>query len=523
MSALRTVRTVRAAATVARANSRLGERPDRLLRAIAAMRPYGLSALGAGAAAVARTPERVAVVDDDGEVTYRELGQRANALARGLADSGIAEGTRVGLLAGNSAEFVEDLLAAQLLGATVVLLNTRFAPLQLAAVAKSERLDLLLADRDNAEPARVAKGVRVVTGDERDRLLASGATPLRARTGARIVLLTSGTTGPAKGAVRPPGGELEGSAAVLGRIPLRAGDTRLVAAPLFHGWGLTHLLLALGMSATVVVQRSFDPERTLRAIERHDVRVAALVPVMLQRILELPPPVLASVDTASLRVIACSGSALPPRVATETMRRFGPVLYNVYGSTEVAVATIATPRDLAARPDTAGRPAPGAAVRILGADDAPVPSGATGRIFVRNAMQFTGYTGGSGKPVVDGLMASGDIGSFDRKGRLVVAGREDDMIVSGGENVYPRHAEEALAAHPDIVDVTVLGGPDEQFGQSLTAWVVRRPGAALDEDAVRQYAREHLARFEVPRTVVFLDRLPRNAMGKVLRMELAAR
>jgi fatty-acyl-CoA synthase len=517
------LRSARAAVTVTRANSKLGERPDRLLRAMLGMRPYGLSALGAIAAAVARTPHRVAVLDDEESVTYRELWDRANALAVRLAASGVADGARIGLLAGNSAEFVEDLVAAQLLGATTVLLNTRFAPLQLARVAKSERLDVLIADRDNADLAHMAKGLRVFCGDERDRLNAADAVPLAPRGPARIVLLTSGTTGPAKGAVRPSGGELEASAAVLGRIPLRHGDTRLIAAPLFHGWGLTHLLLALGMSATVVLRRNFDPEDTLRAIERQRVRVAALVPVMVQRILALPPALLASVDTSTLRVIACSGSPLPPRLATETLRRFGPVLYNVYGSTEVAVATIATPGDLAARPDTAGRPAPGAVVRILGQDNEAAPPGAVGRIFVRNAMQFHGYTGGGGKLVVDGLMASGDLGSFDRKGRLVVAGREDDMIISGGENVYPRVAEEALAGHPDIADVTVLGGPDAEFGQALTAWVVRRRGSTLDEESVRRYAHEHLARFEVPRSVVFVDQLPRNAMGKVVRMELAAR
>ena len=515
------LRTLRAAMTVSRANSRLGERPDRLVRAMWAMRPYGLSTLGAIAAGAARTPHRTAVIDDEGAVTFRELWRHANALAGGLAGSGVDPGTRIGLLAGNSVEFVENLIAAQLLGATTVLLNTRSAPLQLAAVAKSERLGIVLADRASAPLTTLVKGIPIVSGDDRDRLFTSRDGSAPARGPGRIVLMTSGTTGPAKGAVRPPGGELEASAAVLGRIPLRSGDTRLIAAPLFHGWGLTHLLLSLGMSATAVLQRSFDPEQTLRAIERHDVRVAALVPVMLQRILALPPELLASIDTCALRVIACSGSAVPPQVVMETLARFGPVLYNVYGSTEVAVAAIATPADLAARPDTAGPPAPGAVVRILGDDDRPLPAGSLGRIFVRNAMQFQGYTGGSGKPMVDGLMASGDIGRVDRRGRLVVLGREDDMIISGGENVYPRNAEEALLTHQDIVDVAVLGGSDTEFGQALTAWVVQRPGARLDEEAVRHYARKRLARFEVPRRVFFVAELPRNAMGKVVRMELA--
>jgi fatty-acyl-CoA synthase len=245
-----------------------------------------------------------------------------------------------------------------------------------------------------------------------------------------------------------------------------------------------------------------------------------LVPAMLQRILELPPQTLAAVDTSSLRVLACSGSALPPWVAVETLRRFGEVLYNVYGSTEVAVATIATPADLHESPDTAGRPARGAVVRLLDDEGHPVRPGEVGRIFVRNALQFEGYTTGAGKPIVGGLMASGDIGSFGRDGRLTVVGRDDDMIVSGGENVYPRDVEQVLITHPAIADVVVLGLPDGDFGEALRAWVVRRPGATIDEEGVRDFVRARLARYQVPREVVFLTELPRNAMGKVQRTQL---
>jgi len=516
------IEKVRAAAIVARANARFGERPDRLLYALWTMRRYGVSVTGGVAAAVARTPARTALIDESGSVTYAELWDHAHGLASALADHDIGPHSRVGILCGNGRLFVQSVLAASLLGSTTVLFNTKFAGPQITEVAASEGIDAIVCDDELRELADHARVGAVFGGSECASMatarlgerLSSRASP------ARLVLLTSGTTGHARGASRPAGGELEGCAAILGRIPLRHGDTRVIAAPLFHGWGLTHLLIGLTMSATVVLQDRFEPEATLRAVAANEARVVVLVPVMLQRILELPPDVLASFDASSLRVVVCSGSAIPSRVATMALRRFGPVLYNVYGSTEVAVATIATPADLAERPNSAGRPAPGSVVRILDEDDRPVPRGSRGRIFVRNALQFDGYTTGGGRAIVDGLMSSGDVGSFDHKGRLVIAGREDDMIVSGGENVYPREVEEVLAGHPDVAEVVVVGVPDERFGQALKAYVVGRSGTTPEPDAIKQYVRERLARFQVPREIVVLEELPRNAMGKVLRKRL---
>jgi fatty-acyl-CoA synthase len=514
------LRTLRAAAAVSRANTKVGERPDRLVRAAWAMRPYGTSALGAVAASVARTPHRPALIDDSGSVTYRELWDRSHALAVALAARGMGPHTRIGLLSGNRAEFVESLLATSLLGARVVLLNTRLAEPQVRDIAVSEGLDAIIAADELSDLAAKADVPLLSTSECAALLKTRIGDRCRSRAVGRIVLLTSGTTGHPKGASRPRGGEMQGTAAIVSRVPLRHADVRIVAAPIFHGWGLTHLLLGLGMSATVVLHDQFDPDAVLRSVTIHRAQVLVLVPVMLQRILDLPPTVLASLDTTNLRAIICSGSALPARVATGALHRFGPVLYNVYGSTEVAVATIATPADLNHRPDCAGRPVPGTVVRILGDGDRPLPPGATGRIFVRNALQFDGYTSGGGKAVVNGLMSSGDVGRFDRKGRLIVSGREDDMIVSGGENVHPREVEDVLAHHPGIADVAVVGVPDERFGQALRACVVLRAGADLGDEPIRNYLRERLAAYQVPREVVFFDELPRNATGKVLRNRL---
>jgi fatty-acyl-CoA synthase len=314
---------------------------------------------------------------------------------------------------------------------------------------------------------------------------------------------------------------MEGVSAMLERIPLRARDVAVVSAPLFHAWGLTHLLMGLGRSATLVISRRFDPEATLHDVARHRARVLVVVPVMLQRMLALGPEHLVDVDTTSLRVIAVSGSALGSKLATEVLNRFGPVLYNTYGSTEVAVAAIATPSDLRRRPSTVGRPAPGVRVELLDADGNEVEPGTVGRIFVGSAARFDGYTSGTTKESQHGLLSSGDVGHFDAAGLLYIDGRDDDMIVSGGENLYPSEVQDLLAHHPAIAEVAVVGVPDPDFGQALAAFVVVRPGYELGVEEVRQHVRDHLARFKVPRRVEFLDELPRNATGKVLTRVLA--
>jgi acyl-CoA synthetase (AMP-forming)/AMP-acid ligase II len=276
----------------------------------------------------------------------------------------------------------------------------------------------------------------------------------------------------------------------------------------------------MALGSTLVLRRKFDPEDTLRAVAHHGASALALVPVMLQRILELPASTIERYDTHSLRVIALSGSVLPGELATRAMDTFGEVLYNLYGSTEVAWATIATPQDLRAAPGTAGTPPLGTVVKLLDDAGREARPGDGGRIFVANEMMFEGYTGGGGKEIVGGLMSTGDVGHFDHAGRLFVDGRDDEMIVSGGENVFPREVEDLLAGHSAIEEVAVVGVPDEQFGQRLKAFVVKRNGARLSEQAVKDHVKANLARYKVPREVVFVDELPRNATGKVLKREL---
>jgi fatty-acyl-CoA synthase len=297
----------------------------------------------------------------------------------------------------------------------------------------------------------------------------------------------------------------------------------MIAAPMFHSWGFVHFTLGMGLGSTLVLRRKFDPEDTLSATAQHDCTALIVVPVMLSRILELAPDTIDKYDLGALRVIAASGSALPGELAVKVMDRFGDVLYNLYGSTEVAWATIATPEDLRAAPGTAGRPPRGTVVKLLDEDGREVAPGETGRIFVGNEMAFEGYSGGGNKQVVGGLLSSGDVGHFDSGGRLFVDGRDDEMIVSGGENVFPREVEDLLADHDAVDDVAIIGVDDDQFGQRLKAFVVRSRGASAGEDELKDYVRANLARYKVPREIVFLEELPRSSTGKVLKRELAER
>jgi acyl-CoA synthetase (AMP-forming)/AMP-acid ligase II len=528
--------SLRTGAILARAGVVRFDRPDKLVRVGLTMLRWGPTPAAGYAISALRTPDRPAIHDERGTISFRELATQTNALAHGLRGLGVREGDAIAILCRDHRGFIEASVAASKLGATLLLLNTSFAARQIAEVCASENPRVLIYDEEFSElcaPAAAGRASVIAWQDSPhpahptiDDLIAAGpATKLRPpRDRGRVVILTSGTTGSPKGASRRQPRSLDPAAALFSRLPLRARETTLIAAPLFHSWGYAHFTLGLALSSTLVLQRRFDPEATLAAIARWRPSALIVVPVMLTRMLELGPEVISRSDVSSLRVIAVSGSALPGELALHVMNTFGDVLYNLYGSTEVAWATIASPEQLRAAPGTAGTAPHGTRVRLFDDRDAEIVTpGETGRIFVSNEMVMDGYTSGDGKTMLDGLIATGDVGYLDTHGRLFVSGRDDDMIVSGGENVFPREVEDLLAEHPAVDDVAVIGVPDQEFGERLRAFVVLKPGAQLSEDQVRAHVRENLARFTVPRDVVFVDVLPRNATGKVLKRELRAR
>jgi acyl-CoA synthetase (AMP-forming)/AMP-acid ligase II/uncharacterized membrane protein len=525
---------------LARAGMVAPMRPDRLARIALLGARWGASpAVGALAGAV-RHPDRTMIIDELGTLTYRQVDRGSNALAHALSSAGVQAGDRVGLMCRDHRGFVDSALAVAKIGADVLLLNTSFAAPQLTEVCRREDAAALIYDEEFSKlVAEAGRGrLRFVAwhqGDEADaptlgRLIEDGEdSPVAppGRTG-RVTILTSGTTGTPKGASRGSTPlTLDPAAALLDRIPLREGQVVRIAAPLFHAWGFSSFALGMALGSTFVLRRRFDPQQCLADIEEHRCQVLVVVPVMLQRILELDEEVRRRYDVSSLRAVCSSGSALPGDLALRWMDEFGENLYNMYGSTEVSAATLATPRDMRRAPGTAGKPARGSIVRLYDEQGREVPQGQTGRIFVGNAMLFEGYTGGGSKDQVNGLMATGDVGRFDETGRLFVEGRDDEMIVSGGENVFPKEVEDVLAAHEAVAEAAAIGVQDEQFGQRLRAFVVLRSGRQGAEptlaDALKDHVKSNLARYKVPREIVFLDELPRTSTGKVLKRELAGR
>ncbi len=508
-------------------------RPDRLLGMGAAFVKWGPTPAAGYRVSALRHPDRVAIIDELGQLTFAEVDKRSNALAHALRDQGVKEGDGVAIMCRNHRGFIDATVALSKLGANALYLNTMFAGPQITDVCEREQPVLIIYDEEFAELCDGAlegrKGFVAWSDGENphdhpllEELVASGqdsALKPPAEKG-RVVILTSGTTGTPKGASRKQPDSLAPAAALFSKIPLRARENTHIAAPLFHSWGFAHFTLGMALGSTLVLRRKWTPEGMLNAVAEHACTALAVVPVMLQRTLELPEEVIAKYDVSSLRVIGASGSALPGELGIRVMDLFGDVLYNLYGSTEVAWATIATPKDMRAAPGTAGKPPYGTIVRVYDTAGKPVAKGETGRIFVGNDMAFEGYTGGGGKDAIDGLLSSGDVGHFDEHGRLFIDGRDDEMIVSGGENVFPREVEDLLSDHAAVEEAAVLGVEDEEFGQRLKAFVVIRGGKQADEDELKGYVKANLAGYKVPKEVVFLDELPRNATGKVLKREL---
>jgi acyl-CoA synthetase (AMP-forming)/AMP-acid ligase II len=507
--------------------------PGKLARTLKVLSRWGTSPGGATGLAAVRDPDGIAARDELGELSFQQVHRRTNALAHALADLGVEAGDGVGIMCRNHRGFIDASMASAKLGASLLYLNTAFAGRQLVEVMEREGPEVLIYDEEFTDlleglPEDITRIVAwrengEAGGYDLEDLIERGdpSDLNRPDKDARFVILTSGTTGTPKGAQRSSPTGITGAASLFDRIPYRRGDTMMIAAPMFHSWGFLHFMVGLATGSTLVLRRHFDPEETLRATAENRAQVLAMVPVMMQRILELPEETLRSYDLSSLRVVALSGSALPGEMAIRWMDLFGDNIYNLYGSTEVAFATIATPEDLRAAPGTAGRPPRGTIVKIFDADGNELPPGETGRIFVGSDTAFEGYTGGGGKETIDGLLSSGDVGYIDPEGRLFVAGRDDEMIVSGGENVFPREVEDLLTEHGEIAEVAVIGVDDEEFGQRLKAFVVLNDnGSGPSEDDIKGYVKKNLARYKVPREVVFLDELPRNATGKVLKREL---
>jgi fatty-acyl-CoA synthase len=511
--------------------------------------PQNLAALGADvvrwgeigmipALNARRNPHRTAIVDDEGTMTFAELNDAVNAVANGLLGLGVRGGDGVAILARNHRWFLIANYASARVGARTILLNTEFSGPQIRDVSEREGARVIIYDdeySDAVKMARPALGAIRALGTNPDSSEPSSSTDEtlaeliersskdaapKATKKSSIIILTSGTTGTPKGATRHAPPTLAPIGGVLSAVPFKAGEVTALPSPMFHALGYLHATIAMTLGSTLVLHRRFTPAVVLSDVATHTVTAIVVVPVMLSRMLDALETMPTKPDLSNLRIIFVSGSQLGAELATRAMKDIGPVVYNLYGSTEISFVSIARPQDLKKNPATVGPMIKGVKVKILDEHGSELPTGKVGRIFVGTFFPFEGYTGGGNKEIIDGLMSSGDVGYFDSDGLLYVSGRDDEMIVSGGENVFPAEVEDLISGHPEVIEATAIGVEDKDFGQRLRAFVVPKDGAALTEDAIKDYVRNHLARYKVPREVIFLAELPRNPTGKILKREL---
>ena len=511
--------------------------------------PQNLAALGADvvrwgeigmipALNARRNPHRTAIVDDEGTMTFAELNDAVNAVANGLLELGVRGGDGVAILARNHRWFLIANYASARVGARTILLNTEFSGPQIRDVSEREGARVIIYDDEYSDAVKMASpalgAIRALgtnpdsqeTSSSTDETLAEliersskDAAP-KATKKSSIIILTSGTTGTPKGATRHAPPTLAPIGGVLSAVPFKAGEVTALPSPMFHALGYLHATIAMTLGSTLVLHRRFTPAVVLSDVATHTVTAIVVVPVMLSRMLDALETMPTKPDLSNLRIIFVSGSQLGAELATRAMKDIGPVVYNLYGSTEISFVSIARPQDLKKNPATVGPMIKGVKVKILDEHGSELPTGKVGRIFVGTFFPFEGYTGGGNKEIIDGLMSSGDVGYFDSDGLLYVSGRDDEMIVSGGENVFPAEVEDLISGHPEVIEATAIGVEDKDFGQRLRAFVVPKDGAALTEDAIKDYVRNHLARYKVPREVIFLAELPRNPTGKILKREL---
>jgi fatty-acyl-CoA synthase len=485
-----------------------------------------------------RNPDRAALIDEEGTFTYAELDEAAHAVANGLIAKGVRGGDGVAILARNHRWFVIANYGAARTGARIILLNSEFSGPQIKEVSEREGAKVIIYDDEYSDAVSKAEpplGKLRALGVNPDAAEPSGSTDetlaeLIARSSkapapkssrhASIIILTSGTTGTPKGANRSTPPTLAPVGGILSHVPFKANEVTSLPAPMFHALGYLHATLAMFLGSTLLLRRKFKPTLVLEDIEKHKATAMVVVPVMLSRVLDALEKTEPKPDLSSLRIVFVSGSQLGAELAGRALKDLGPVIYNMYGSTEIAFATIAGPQDLEHNAATVGPVVKGVRVRIVDDNGNEVAQGEVGRIFVGNAFPFEGYTGGGNKQIIDGLLSSGDVGYFDEHGLLYVSGRDDEMIVSGGENVFPAEVEDLISGHPDVVEATAIGVEDKDWGHRLRAFVVKKEDASIDEETIKHYVRDHLARYKVPREVIFIEELPRNPTGKILKREL---
>ena len=496
-------------------------------------------------------PDKLAVVDDrHGDdvrrVTYAEHERVTNQLAHVLREHGVGPGVKVVWCGQNSMGVVNFVVAARKLGATAVPLNYRLSDEESAYVTDHSDAMLVYADAELAPMfGRIRDEIPKVTeilvfdGAAPDGMVAvddlAAAAPTdppetteSADTGATMIY-TSGTTGKPKGALRTNAADPQQMGALLMFIGYSSNDVYLTTGPLYHSGPGGFMGVAMALGQTVVVQRHFNPEDWLRLLQTYRCTSTFSAPTPIRMVCNLPADVKARYDTSSMRIMIANAAPWSFTLKQQYVADFPPEsLFEVYGSTELGVNTVMRPEDQLRKPGSCGKEAPMVEIRLYDVDGNVVEGSgpeAAGELFVRSPSVFADYYKQHEKfeeDRRDGFQTVGDIAYRDDEGFIYICDRKKDMIISGGMNIYPAEIEAALETHPDVYEVAVFGIPSEEWGESVHAVVVKRPGSDLDEQSLTAHAREHLAGYKVPRSISWMDELPKTGSGKLLKRELRA-
>lgn len=492
-------------------------------------------------------PEKIAAVEGRRRVSYGALDHEINQLGHALVEYGITVEDRIALMLPNCIQYVVAQQTIARVGATSVQIGTRLKSREIAHILQNAEPALVFVHRDFLPQLEHALQQDVVVREE--QVVTCGAGPEDSYLGVRyeeiiadrpgdrppatgsrgggIIIYTSGTTGHPKGAARDmTQTSLEPIGDLMARMGMTHDDRQLVVCPLYHSAAPAFASMSLALGGTVVLQDRFDPERVLDTIQRESITGAFMVPTMLARLADLDESIRRKYDLSSLRWILSGAAPLPSSTARRFQESFGRVLWNFYGSTETGLVTMAGPDDHEARPGTVGTVLRGNEVRVVDEEGYEVPVGEVGELYVRNEMLISGYhrdRESTRRAMADGFFSVGDMARVDEDRFYYIESRKHDMVISGGVNIYPREVENHLEAHPDIEEAAVVGIADAEWGESLRAFVVRRPGSSLSEQQVISFCRHGLADFKRPRSVVFLDTLPRTPTGKILKRDLRHR
>ncbi len=490
----------------------------------------------------ANKPDAPALVEGDRALTWAEYDELKNRCANALLSLGLGPDDRVIAYHHNSIEGVVVSSAADVIGLTVVPMNHRLTAPEVAYIVDdSDAAGVVYGPEFGAVIRDVRADARNVKhwiclgepgdGDESFAELCEDASPERPESvvaGGGSMIYTSGTTGRPKGAYRRPGAGAGAAAQMLGQIlacfDLRPDDTHLAAGPLYHSAPRYFAMIAGAIGNTTVLMRRFDAAEALRLLERHRVGNAFMAPVLVKRLLDAPGDVWEATDTSSLHTLIVAGAPCPMSVKEDVQRRLGEVLYEFYGSTELGINTYLKPADQLRKPGSCGVAFPGIDVHLLDTKGDEVPDGTPGELYVRrHELTFSEYYNRP-EALADAsrgdLISVGDIAYRDDEGFYFICDRKTDMIISGGVNIYPAEIEDVLHAHPDIADVAVFGIPDDDWGESVHAVVQVKPGGSLTPDALRGWCEGRLADYKRPRTLEFVDELPRDQAGKLIKRQL---